>query len=339
MFPRVDSFVHPPDDTYPLFITAKRYSEPQYPPLDNCSLTLICLHSTSFPKEVWEPTLDSLFRISRDSRSPVQIREAWVIECPNHGSSAVLNEDYFCHPAHSGRFGCRKYGLAVHRFLTSGPFSQLKHPGSLALVGHSLGAVASCFLRVLEPRLKFRLHIIIEPAMTAGSGSAIHFLEFRRRAVVGAYERRDVWPSREEARVAFKRSGWDSRVLDSFLEFGLRDHSGRRDARMSYSGVTLACTRDEEAGMYKDIDGPLDSVPLLKSICKEGPVHAIFGEIADFIPVQTREALCDPTSGCKFASFSIMKDIGHIIPQVAPDRLAHEIQRILSIQVHPKPKL
>jgi hypothetical protein len=53
-------------------------------------LTLIFLHPTSFPKEIWEPTIESL--LHEHDLWGARIREAYAIDCPNHGVAAVLND-------------------------------------------------------------------------------------------------------------------------------------------------------------------------------------------------------------------------------------------------------
>ena len=108
---RVERFVLPPDTTYPLFVTANRYWQDRASAGGNTSkskseashdseVTLIVLHSTSFHKETWEPCLESLLNLgtSADGKKPPNIREAWSIECPNHGESAVLNAQVFENP-------------------------------------------------------------------------------------------------------------------------------------------------------------------------------------------------------------------------------------------------
>lgn len=89
-----ESFCLDPDHQYPYYITAKRYS------LEGVNetrtrtknpLTLILLHSIGFPKEIWEPTLRDLFALFLENG--LADAEAWSIECPNHGSSAILNDD------------------------------------------------------------------------------------------------------------------------------------------------------------------------------------------------------------------------------------------------------
>lgn len=83
-----------PNTTYSLHITAKRYRPDRIS--DNPqpgAITLILLHATSLHKETWEPTLKRVFDMVTNGRhARVNIREAWAIECPNHGESAQLNE-------------------------------------------------------------------------------------------------------------------------------------------------------------------------------------------------------------------------------------------------------
>lgn len=99
-------FILKPSTTYPLHITAKRYRPDKH--LDDDSkpgaITLVLLHATSLHKETWEPTLERMFDLAvKDHHAHVNIREAWSIECPNHGQSAVLNDAQL---QHGGRHHC-----------------------------------------------------------------------------------------------------------------------------------------------------------------------------------------------------------------------------------------
>lgn len=89
-------FTLEPDRNYPLYITAKQLwcMELELNWDDPDAFTLILLHSTSFHKETWEPTLQHFFNHIQEHRTGVgrpKIKCAWVIECPNHGESAALN--------------------------------------------------------------------------------------------------------------------------------------------------------------------------------------------------------------------------------------------------------
>lgn len=103
---QISSYSIPPSSDHPFFITAKRYW------LSECGLdsdsdsdadsrTLILLHSTSFHKEIWEPFMQDFYNlvlkkcfqdgIGNRTKTGVVVRDAWAIECPNHGESAGLN--------------------------------------------------------------------------------------------------------------------------------------------------------------------------------------------------------------------------------------------------------
>ena len=86
-----------PDVDYPFYITAKQFwhAELEANWDDRDAFTLILLHSTSFHKETWEPTLHHFFKdINKYQSHPVcpKIKSTWIIECPNHGESAALND-------------------------------------------------------------------------------------------------------------------------------------------------------------------------------------------------------------------------------------------------------
>lgn len=95
----VESIICPPTPSYPYHIAAKRYSaHHDYGTIHQGSggfdkdLTLVFLHSTSFPKEIWEPTIEDLLQFDGRNRWGTRVREAYAIDCPNHGMAAVLND-------------------------------------------------------------------------------------------------------------------------------------------------------------------------------------------------------------------------------------------------------
>lgn len=107
-----ETVVYPPDHTYPLHVIANRYRLPDKGE-DERGLTLICMHSTSFHKETWEPTLERLFECVERS-DQLSIREAWSIEVPNHGESALLNENALTLPEFSNNCASFNFLLPQH---------------------------------------------------------------------------------------------------------------------------------------------------------------------------------------------------------------------------------
>ena len=94
---RSQSYVFDARPHYPLLVSVKRYWVPEFESKDPDAATLILAHATGFHKELWEPVLEELYDqmvVSSGTNSSVpKIREAWAIDCPNHGESAVLNEE------------------------------------------------------------------------------------------------------------------------------------------------------------------------------------------------------------------------------------------------------
>lgn len=99
-----ESVILPPDISaphgngtgYPLYITAKRYFVKELEAFegDTDAVTVLALHSTSFHKETWEPTIEALFdAVLKNGPGKVKIREVWAVDCPNHGQAGVLNRE------------------------------------------------------------------------------------------------------------------------------------------------------------------------------------------------------------------------------------------------------
>ncbi|KAH7930373.1 hypothetical protein BV22DRAFT_1109402 [Leucogyrophana mollusca] len=281
------------DEGYPLDITARRYWLPEFEThaQDPEALTFILLHSTSFHKETWQPTVEHLFeRILAQSQPArrLKVKCAWAIECPNHGESAQLNEEALQHPPFYRNFGCEKYAHAVHRFLMAGAEHEagvdFRHQ-RLVGIGHSLGGVAMTILQNIQPRFHFSSVILVEPMLSPQGPEAVYPL--RLGLVKGAYERRDVWDTKEDAYRYLKSrrrtERWDPRVLELYIKYGLRSHPGSNHRIAPYNGVTLACSRDEEVTMYRDADGATKAVADLNQVCARIPVSVVFGNDNDFM--------------------------------------------------------
>lgn len=76
-----------PRPQFPFLVTMKRYSNLG----EQNGVTLILAHGTGFHKELWEPVIERIFAHSAKSNLGLRIRDAWAIDAPNHGDSAILN--------------------------------------------------------------------------------------------------------------------------------------------------------------------------------------------------------------------------------------------------------
>lgn len=98
------NYVFDPRPRFPFRIVAKRYWIGELDPdADDNDIfsktredvrTLVLMHGVAAHKEHWEPTIQWLFENERAlTAAPVRLRDMWSIDLPNHGDSAVLNEE------------------------------------------------------------------------------------------------------------------------------------------------------------------------------------------------------------------------------------------------------
>ncbi|KAF7300970.1 Abhydrolase domain-containing protein mpaH [Mycena indigotica] len=324
-----EAVLYHPTTAYPFFLSAKRYWLPEFKEneQDPEALTLLFLHATSFHKETWMPTLEAIFKLAASSGSSLKIREAWCLDCPNHGASGHANANILLQPEFFLNFSCERYAQGIYHFLSMGPEQGGKvdfRKRNLVGIGHSLGGVAVTLLQDIEPHFPFSSLVLLEPLISPAGGQ--HLIKLRELLVKGAYERRDVWPDREKALAALKTRDrtkkWDPRILEIFVKYGIVEHPGNQYPEGRYPGVTLACTRDQEAAMYRDPDGATKPVETLKRLCRIMPVHLILGGIADFIPKRVHKAIIESQP---WASVDVIKDAGHLIVQEIPETLGKSI--------------
>ncbi|KIP03755.1 hypothetical protein PHLGIDRAFT_121288 [Phlebiopsis gigantea 11061_1 CR5-6] len=312
----------PPSAAYPLHVTANCYRPG--PPLagsedDPDALTFVFLHSAGFHKEMFEPTIDALFAAVAAWPRP-SVREAWAVECPTHGESAMLNEGILRQPEWDGKFCAEEYARAAHHLLTSPGVAVDFRRHKVVGVGHSLGGVSMIFLAAALP---FHALVLVDPTLMAGQQARLGPLH--TRMLRQTYERRDTWASRAHAvsYLSARAPRWHPAILRLFATHALRPHPAARHA-VPYNGVTLCCTRAEEATLYKDIAGPAEAT--LDALTAQCPVHLVFGALPDLMPkfVQ-REIAHAPTR--RFASVAWLEGVGHLVPQEAPVRLAEIMSR------------
>ncbi|KAI4238697.1 MAG: hypothetical protein LQ349_000914 [Xanthoria aureola] len=170
----------------------------QYTPLNRngCpegAVTIIAAHANGFPKELYEPFWEALCRSSE--KRGLHIRSVWMADVANQGMSSVLNEDKLGNdPSWNDHARDWLYIVNVLRD---------KMPRPIVGVGHSMGDPV-----IEKPSSR--------PRITANTLLA-QMSTFRR----------DYWPSRKEAAASFRKSeyyqSWDERVLNRWLDIGLRN--------------------------------------------------------------------------------------------------------------------
>ncbi|EXJ53660.1 uncharacterized protein A1O5_13112 [Cladophialophora psammophila CBS 110553] len=204
---------HWPRGTEIGYENALKLSVKQYIPHDRknpmpSDVTFIGAHANGFPKELYEPLFDDLYKKLRSLGRG--IRAIWIADLVHQGKSAVINERALGNDPNWWD-GARDLLFLINQ-------KQDEMPQPLIGIGHSMGASQLAQLSLLHPRLLQAL-ILIDPVIQTENPS-------KTFAKPSTY-RRDIWPSRQEARSKFASSkfyqAWDPRVFEKWVQYGLRD--------------------------------------------------------------------------------------------------------------------
>ncbi|KAL8736264.1 MAG: hypothetical protein Q9166_000419 [cf. Caloplaca sp. 2 TL-2023] len=197
-----------------LHLHVKQYTPVHRKICPDGAVTIIAAHANGFPKELYEPFWEELCRSSE--KRGLHIRSIWMADVVNQGMSSVLNEDKLGNdPSWTDHARDWLYMINVMR-------DQMPRP--IVSIGHSMGGNSMTNLALMHPRLLSGL-ILIDPVIEIPSARP------RNTAATLLTQlstfRRDHWPSREEAAASFRKSKyyqmWDERVLNRWLDVGLRD--------------------------------------------------------------------------------------------------------------------
>ncbi|KAI2624276.1 Alpha/beta hydrolase family-domain-containing protein [Hypoxylon sp. NC1633] len=185
----------------------------QYIPLDYDSprpgdVTIVGAHATGFPKELYEPLWDDIYEQAADNG--FRIRGIWMADFWNQGTSGIVNERILGHDP-SWTDHARDLMYLINQMQ-----EEMPHP--IVGIGHSMGAAQLIQLALFHPRL-LRSLVIIDPVIQEIPNANVD-------TAILSTARRDIWRSREDAVRSFTRNkfygSWDSRVLERWIEFGIR---------------------------------------------------------------------------------------------------------------------
>ncbi|MCJ1314199.1 hypothetical protein MMC25_007879 [Agyrium rufum] len=239
----------------PLYLCIKQYTPYEVKTIENQKpITIIGGHANGFAKELYEPFWDDLYE--RSFAQNFTIGSIWIADVVNQGQSSILNEHTLGNEP-NWRDASRDILHMINHFRT-------QMPRPLIAIGHSMGGAQLVGASLMHPRL-FTSMVLFDPVIHAVplSGSTSHEYSLARMSTF----RRDIWASRSEAEAIFRRSpfyqSWDPRVLDLWLEYGLRSLPTRlypanshappkpaQDLAGTNGPVTLTTTKHQEVWTF-----------------------------------------------------------------------------------------
>ncbi|KAJ7212532.1 Alpha/Beta hydrolase protein [Mycena pura] len=294
-----------------LKMTAKRYFTRESS-ANIEGLTLLFGHGVGAHKEIWEPTIEDIFRLQQHRC----VREAWALDRQDHGDAALLNCEELMRNRAEGVLSY-EWAEAIAAFACS-PRMQGHR---IVPVSHSAGAISMVgstkFMNV--QRSPYVAMILVEPSMVAAELDP--YKEGGIEVLTSAIRvRRDTWTSREAAHEwmhsRYPWNIWDPRVLRVYTDHGLKE---TRDGK-----VTLKCDKLHEANCYMDKDAHFDSVDQVGRVCRTLPFHIVWGDRDDIVPEAGRGSISDRSQGRFVASITRIEG-GHMLVQENPTQLAIEI--------------
>ncbi|KAK2930100.1 Alpha/beta hydrolase fold-1 [Fusarium oxysporum f. sp. vasinfectum] len=186
----------------------------QYTPKDNQSpqkgdVTIIGGHANGFPKELYEPLWEEFYHESK--RRGIRIRGIWIADTAWQGKSGLINQD-----ALGNDPSWLDYARDILHMINT-----FRPPPPIMAMGHSFGANALTNVALLHPRV-FTSLVLLDPVIS-------HFA-----STPGA---RSAGPAGSDRSPFYK--SWDPRVLQRWIDFGIRDVPGEQS-------VTLTTTKHQE---------------------------------------------------------------------------------------------
>ena len=243
-------------------------------------------------------------------------------------------------------------------------------PRPIIGIGHSFGGAAITGASLINPRL-FNALILMDPVLQAKpdaeEGENV-FINKDSPAGLSTF-RRDVWPSRAEARASFAKSlfyqSWDPRVLDCWVQHGLTDTkdgkvtlttSKHQEVRTFVRSTTAAFNEDGTKLLHPERIPEIDPAtatkqaiwPIYRSESDQlfhrlgqvrPPLLYIFGEDSYLSAEPLRDAKMAVTGIAPGGSGGVAKgkvksiigqDLGHLIPMEDPKLCADSAAAFIS---------
>lgn len=167
--------------------------------------------------------------------------------------------------------------------------SERLSPGPLVLAGHSMGAIASLMIAAAWPE-RVRALVLVEPVLVPASAFLLmHLARFSGRFSPGpnlaerAAKRREIFPSFEEARAAYRGRGafktWPPETLDDYLRGGLLPSGNGTEMRLacspSWEAESFRQTPHGKAWLARKISCPLTVLYGDDGTAREGDIRVI----------------------------------------------------------------
>ncbi|KDQ24020.1 hypothetical protein PLEOSDRAFT_1114198, partial [Pleurotus ostreatus PC15] len=293
---------------------------------------IIFSNGISLAQETAIPVIKELYRLTADSEA-VCIRSVWVVERPNHGDAAQMNEEVLRHYVGKS-FPGRIPGAAIRVFLAS-DILQPDERENLVAVAHSGGG--GSLINALGPSKQHlplcTLVLVESPHIEhAAWGPLLQLYD----AVKRSNSRRPTrWASEADAMGWFKTHVPWKKFHPDVLHI-ISETYFRPDPALTGT-VTTKTPVEQETACFLDDGTNLNELPYLRSIMHLLPTHLILGDAMDIWPKPIYTMISENIEAdrAKLASVTTIAGAGHYLPVEKPRELASAIFGILCTRAQP----
>lgn len=170
------------------------------------NLTVIAFHANAFPKEVYEPFFEALYRRLKDGHGIV-VSSIWIADQASQGFSAILNDEKLGNDPHW--FDHARDILAMVNAFRQ----QMKRP--IVGIGHSLGGTQALATAHYHPRLFEAIAMIDPPISLTYAPTMQPMLSF-------ALSRPETYDSWDQVEKTVRKTPlfktWDRRALQRYID-------------------------------------------------------------------------------------------------------------------------
>ncbi|THH07840.1 hypothetical protein EW146_g9188 [Bondarzewia mesenterica] len=311
---------------HPLRYIATRFSQPSHtvPCSDATPFSVLIAPGVGFTSDLWIPVIKHLYRLQGQPNSPIRILSVWVVDRPNHGDAALLNEDALKRH-HSEVFNVEDYGAAITSFIDSGTLSQDER-ASLVALGHS-GGTGSIVIGLTDKKpIPYQALVLVEPPFLNPEAYPI-FQELGKRVRAFNYSRPASWNSLDLAMEYIMNfppwRNFDAEILhimrETFFHY-LTEQSGS----VENGAVTMKTPFQQQTASFMDIEGAFAASERLISILHGVPTHVINGAYRDLWPGPMYDMIAKKLEEHRsaLASVTVIDETGHYAPHEKPEELA-----------------
>ncbi|KAF9033241.1 alpha/beta-hydrolase [Hymenopellis radicata] len=273
----------------------------------------IFLHASGMHKEHWEPIIETLL----DKGSG--IKECWALDWQSHGDSAKSNAEVLTDFVPS----TNDWAQGVADFV-----SQKLQGDRIVVVGHSAGTSAAMLTTKYLPKSIYAGVVLVEPTLLDKALYDANFKERQKQTGMLAKftsMQPERWDSKELATKFLTRKApwkdWDPRILSLYVNHGLR----LVEPKDPTGPVVTKTSKRHEGASFLDYEATFEAAAIIENVCKDIPIHVIFGQEGTLVPTYIQVDLSNVAKGRQLASITRLSKGGHLVVQENPDGVAEAI--------------